>query len=105
MLAFDKTDFLIRVAYGIVELSLEEKIKENLSAGESAFVPRGTVFSYRFPGRYGKFYMFGGQNEGGLEQIFQEAGFPIQGVLESYTPFDHAKVENIATQIGARVVW
>jgi hypothetical protein len=104
-LVFDKTDFLVRVAYGVLELSLDSERKEVLSAGESAFVPRGAAFSYRFPGRYGKFYMFGGQNEGGLEYIFQEAGLSVQGALESFTPLDLKKVESAATQVGARVEW
>jgi len=98
---FAKTDFLVRVAEGIVEVTWNSDHTERLSCGESAFIPRNTPFSYRFPGRYARFYIFGGQNEGGIERIFQEAGKRIEGVLEAYTPFDWAKVERVAGEIGA----
>lgn len=100
---FAKTDFLLRVAEGILEVTVNSKQKEILSNGESAFIPRNTPFSYQFSGKYGRFYLFGGQNEGGLERIFQEAGKPLEGVLETYTAFDWRIVERTGCQIGAVV--
>jgi len=100
---FAKTDFLLRVAEGIVDVTLNAEHRERLSSGESLFIPRDTPFSYRFPGKYACFYIFGGQNEGGLERIFQEAGKGFDGVLESHTPFEWEKVEEAARRIGAVV--
>jgi len=101
---FTKTDFLLRVAEGKVVLSFDNSKRDTLTSGESAFIPRNTVFSYRFPGKYGRFYLFGGKNEGGLEHIFKEAGTTVQGLLEAYAAFDYGKVAAAARQIDAEVM-
>ncbi|KEF58625.1 uncharacterized protein A1O9_06551 [Exophiala aquamarina CBS 119918] len=85
---FSSVHHAIQVADGHLELTIGDQ-QANLSAGETAYIPKTTSFSLRIVSRYIKFYTFVSGN--GLIELLCQLGQPYDQTIPPETPVSWGK--------------